>query len=307
MFGIPTTSSHTVLASITALMLGTVAFVTLTAHGSGQNGRQRAVQIKTYKNQPADIVAVKVKGVPVESGRKFTGDSDWFNGMTVTVKNVTDKPIVWATVLVLAYHERDGKRIKTSDGRDTAVGTSLMYGVRPLIPGEPPLSYSATPLMPGQSADLVLSERWRDELYSLLRARDSSTDILELNLSLEEVSFYGDDETMWRNGFKHRRDPNNPRRWLVVDDPPRLNHSARNPKFLGAMMPGPNLGLTRFHLVDPPPRCTVRDTGIVNEQCSAYDTQGGLHCVWKNDTIQSSGYWNAILGTPYDKYCFVRC
>ncbi|HMG73944.1 MAG TPA: hypothetical protein VK582_10620 [Pyrinomonadaceae bacterium] len=219
--------SHPIWAFMTSVILATLVFVMLPAHGKGQQGKERAVQITTYKNQPVDIVAVKVKGVPVNSDQKFAGDRDWFNGMTVTLKNVSDKPMVWVTILVLAYQEKDGNRMKTSDGRDLAVGTQLMYGVRPLDPGEPPLPYSATPLMPGQTADLFLTEVYREQLSSLLRKSDSSTDISELNVRLEEVSFYGDDEIKWRNGFKRRRDPNRPGAWLTVDDPPRLNHAAR--------------------------------------------------------------------------------
>jgi hypothetical protein len=228
------TLSHPILAFTTSMILATLVFVVLPARGSGQKGKERAVQIKTHRNQPMEIIAVKLKGATVEPGRKFSGDSDWFNGMSVTLKNVSDKPIVWATVVVLAYREKDGRRIKTSDDRDMTVATTLMYGVRPVMPGEPPLPYSATPLMPGQTTELVLNERCRLELDSLLRKTDSSTDIAELALVLEEVSYYGDDETMWREGFKLRRDPNNPSHWLVVDDPPWLNHAAvRKPQLKG--------------------------------------------------------------------------
>lgn len=299
----PETSFHPILPFTIIVMLAALVLVMLSAVSSGQQGNERTVRIKTYKDQPVDIVAVKVKGVPVEPDRRFTGDSRWFNGMTVTIKNVSDKPVVWAMVLVSAYQERDGKRMKTSDGRDLVAGTELMYGVRPLISGEPPLPYSATPLMPGQTADLVLTEFYCEQLYSLLRKSDSSTDIPELNLMLEEVSFYGDDEMKWRNGLRRRRDPNRPGAWLTVDDPPRLNHAARKPNLIGARMPGPNLDTRTYHLFDPLPKCTHRDIGDVPTQCTAYNTTGGLHCVYQDDRLWTSGARNAVLGATYNKYC----
>jgi hypothetical protein len=291
---------YSILAFATAGMLGTLAFVMPPARGSGQQ-RERTVQITTSKNQPVDIVAVKVKGASVEADKKFSSDSDWIKGMSVTLKNVSDKPVVYVTVLVLAYQEKDAKRMKTSDGRDMAVGTTLMYGVRPRLPGEPPLSYSATPLMPGQTTDLVLTETRCNELYSLLRRSDSSTDIPELDLRIEEVSFYGETETMWRNGFKLRIDPNRPGAWLVVDDPPRLNHAAGKPKFLGAGKPASKL-TGPYNLLDPP-RCTHRDIGPVNAPCTAYDIGGGLHCIWKNDVLETQGSKNAVLGVQVTIYC----
>lgn len=301
------TLSHPILTFTTTMILATFVFAILPARGSGQRVKERSVQIETYKNQPVDIIAVKVKGVAVEPGRKFAGDSDWFKGMTVTLKNVSEKPVVWATVVVLAYQEKDGKRRKTSDDRDMAVGTTLMYGVRPIIPGEPPLSYSATPLLPGQTADLVLDERCLYELDTLLRKSDSSTDIPELNLRLEEVSFYGDEETKWRNGLKRRRDPNRPGAWLTVDDPPRLNHAIRKSKFLGSRVATSKLGTGPYHLLDDlRPTCTHRDIGDVPTPCNARDIGPGTqpHCIWQNAQLYSNRRpKNAVLGTQTTKFC----
>jgi hypothetical protein len=259
--GIPQTLFHPILMFTAAVILATLVFVMLPAHGSGQQGKERAVQIKTIKNQPVDIVAVKVKGAPVEPGQKFAGDSDWFNGMVVTLKNVSDKPIVFATVFVMAPEEKNGVRTQI-EGRDIYANIELVYGEPPPMPGGPPRSNRVPPLMPGQTAVVLLDETWRDEFYSRLRGRDSSTDIPELTLSVWQVAFLGDDDTMWMHGFWRRRDPNRPGAWLTVDDPPRLNHAARKPKYLGALKPGSNLGGI-YHTLDALPRCTVRDIGDV--------------------------------------------
>lgn len=270
------TVRHQILAFTTLVMLGTLVVVMLPAHGTGQ-GKERAIRIKPFKDQPVDIVEIKVKGLSVERDQKFTADSDWLKGITVTIKNVSDKPLIYITVSVTAYYEKDGIRKRTSDGRDRLAAIDVGYGLRPRLPGEPARSYGATPLMPGRTADLVLSELQRDELYGLLRQEDSSTDIPEVALWVDHVAWYGEDDKMWVRGRMLQRDPNNPRLWLPVDDPDRqpsrLNHAAWKPKFELARMLGLNLAPRHTYLPDPPP-CTYKDGGEEIKHCSALDTRG---------------------------------
>jgi hypothetical protein len=272
------TLRYQILAFTSVVMLGTFVVVMHPVHGIGQ-GKERAVKIKTFKDQPVEIVAVKVKGALVEPERKIAGDSDWLNGMTVTIKNVSDKPVVYVTISVSAHYEKDGVRKRTSDGRDYVAAATIGYGLRPYMPGEPPRSYSATPLMTGQTSDVVLSETKRDELYRLLRLEDASTDIPELTLWVDHVAWYGEDDKMWSNGRILRRDPNNPRLWLPVDDPDsppsRRNHATRKPGFELARMLGLNLRPSHAYLPDPPP-CTYKDGGEEIKHCTALDTPASL-------------------------------
>jgi hypothetical protein len=232
--GIPQTLFHPILMFTAAVMLATLVFVMPLARGGGQQGKERAVKITTFKDQPVEIVAVKVKGVPVELDKKFVGDNDWFNGMTATIKNVSDKPVIYVTVSVTAYYEKDGVRKRTSDGRDRRAAVDFGYGLRPRLPGESTRSYSAAPLMPGQTTDLVFSGIHRDQLNGLLSREDASTDIPELILWVDHVAWYKEDEEMWIRGAMYRLDPTNPGRWIPKDDPDsplsRLNHAFRKPK-----------------------------------------------------------------------------
>lgn len=228
-----------------ALMISTIVATLFSAksptHAIDQ-AKERAVKIKTFKEQPVEIVAVNVKGTPVEAEKKFAGNSDWLNGMTITIKNVSEKPVVYVAVAVTAHYEKDGVRRRTSDGRDYVVAIDLMYGVRPHLPGEPPRPYRATPLMPGQTADLLFSEIQRDQLFWILSHEDYSTDVTELTLSTDYVAWYGEDETMWIRGRMHRLDPKDPRHWVPVEDPSpprsRLNHAPGKPKFELARLEG---------------------------------------------------------------------
>jgi hypothetical protein len=302
--GIPRILFHPILMFTAAVMLATLVFVIPLARGSGQQGKERTVKIETFKDQPIEIVAVKVKGAPVEHDKKFAGDSDWLNGMTVTIKNVSNEPVIYVTVSVGAHYERDGVQRRTSDGRDYVAEIDVGYGLRPPLPGEPPRSYSALPLMPGQTSDIVLSAIKRDELYGLLR--DYSIDIPELKLRVDHVAWYGKDDTMWIRGRLHRRDPNDPRHWMPVDDPDpplsRLNHGTRKPKFELARMLGLHLSPRYTYLPDPLPACTYKDTGEDIRHCTALDTRG-IPCDYEDQRLLTRGTKDAIAGDDSPRVC----
>src|SRR2546422_1555049 len=118
MFTSHKTLSLSLISSTTIMMAATIVFAILPTRGSGQHAKKRSIEIKTYKNQPMEILSVRLKGTELTPGKKFEGDTDWYDGLTITIKNTSDKPVVWATVVVLAYQEKDGRRRKTSDGRD---------------------------------------------------------------------------------------------------------------------------------------------------------------------------------------------
>jgi hypothetical protein len=193
--------------------------------GMSQKIHPRVVQPVAYTDQPVEIVAVKVKGVPVKPKQKFDGDKDWLNGMTVTLKNVSDKPVACVSVLVTTYYARDGKHIKQRNGMDVQAAIELIYGIQPTRPGERDVSNYSPPLLPGETVEVVLSEKSRDELYLLLTQDDASTDIEELTVRVYEVFFEGDSETKWRIWRMLRRDPNDSRQWnLVKRDTPSSGH-----------------------------------------------------------------------------------
>lgn len=219
MFRSPRCLSHTLLALAFAIMLPTP--------GISQQVKQRAVQLEMSRDQPVEIVDVKVKGVSVKPKQKFDGDTNWLDGMTIKLKNVSDRPVSYASVLVTTYYEKDGRRSKQRDGEDVQAAIELMYGAWPPDPDDPAPPYSP-PLLPGETLDLTLTERSRDELYSLLRQDDASTDIAELTVRVYRVFFAGDNDTMWKMGRMLRRDPNDFRRWHPIPPDTPSSRTTRN-------------------------------------------------------------------------------
>ncbi|MGH9969537.1 MAG: hypothetical protein ACREBG_17315 [Pyrinomonadaceae bacterium] len=263
----PQTFFLPILIFTASVTLATLGVVMPLAHGSGQQGKERSVQIKIDKDPPAEIVAVKIKGASVEIGQKFVGDADWFTGMVVTIKNVSNRPIVYATVLVATREEKNGVRTQFN-GRDVYDIIELTYGEPPPMPGKLPRPNTDPPLMPGQTTDLILNEKWRDEFYSRLRHQDASTDLGELTLSVYQVAFLGDNDTMWMHGFWCRRDAKDPGTWHTIDDLPRFNHAPVKASFLPAPKLNSHLRGRPFGLPVTLPPCAHRDIGDVATKCA---------------------------------------
>lgn len=266
--------------------------------------KKRAVELKTYKDQPVEIVDTKVKGGAIKPKQEFDGDSDWLNGMTVKVKNVSDKPVAYVSVLVTTYYERDGRRTKQRDGMDVQAAIELNYGAQPSRPGEPAPPYRA-PLQPGESIDLTLTERSRDELYALLSQDNASTNIARLIVRAYEVFFVGDSDTMWKTGRVLRRDPGDPQRWLPVEQNTSANRRVEKPEFVRA-----SYGRSRTRLDIPPPdtditNCTFRDLGRRDENCTATDNFGN-QCVWNNELLSVNQVPKNVTPESFTKFCAGR-
>jgi hypothetical protein len=241
------------LRIISPLIFVLLIVVLLFVPGFTYQSKKRAVELETYKDQPVEIVDTKVKGGAIKPKQEFDGDSDWLNSMTVKVKNVSDKPVAYVSVLVSTYYERDGRRIKQRDGMDVQAAIELNYGAAPPRPGEPAPPYRA-PLLPGESIDLTLTEKSRDELYAILSQDNASTDIARLTVRIYEVFFVGDSDTMWKTGRVLQRDPNDAMHWIPMERNMSANRRVEKPKFVRARYSG-----LRARLDVPPP-----DTDIPN-------------------------------------------
>lgn len=262
---------------LSRLMLGITLAMLLPTLNIAQQGKQRVVILKAYKDQPVEITAVRVKGVAIAPRRKFTVAGEWLNRMTITAKNVLDKPIAYFSVLVGAPYEKDGKRI--------SAGIELKYGAAPAGPGEPSPPYRQ-PLLPGESVDMVLSESLRDELHSLLISENTSTDVAELSIRLYEVFFEGDSDTKWSTGTMLRRDPNDSRHWIPIEPSKPLSQTLRKLQIVPVRLTTPRRFIVPDEDID---KCTYKDLGTRDEDCNATDSYG-LKCIWVNRLLSSTNY-----------------
>ena len=275
--------------------------VFLPALNIAQQTRERFVRLVVYKDQPVDIVNIRVKGFPINPKHKFAGDKDWLNGITITLKNITDKPVAYVSVLVGAYYEKNGKRLKR-DSMDAQTGIELTYGTQPPRTNEPAPPYTA-PLLPGETTDLVLSVSSRDELYSLLRTESASTDLAELSVRVYEVFFEGDSDIKWETGGMLRRDPKDPRLWVTIRPGISSSQIVSKPRLVPVRFASPARARP---LIDPDiVQCTHIKKGQVDKDCTAKDDLGDK-CIWSQNQFSTTEVPKNVILESLDKFCRSR-
>ena len=198
------------------LWIATVLMSLITTSGLAQQKKERMVKQSLYRNQPVEIVGVKIKGVSINPKQKFNEADDWLDDVAITLKNTISRPIAYVSILVTAPHVKaDGTLTTLPDGEPVHVATQIVYGIKPSLPDDPSPIY-VVPLQPNETVTLKLGLRSVNDLFSLLRERNSSIDISELTLRVYEVCFEGDAAHMWSAGTMLRRDPKNPQRWVPL-------------------------------------------------------------------------------------------
>lgn len=72
-------------------LIGAMMFLSLPGVAQGQ---ERTISKMSWPaKEPVKIVKLKTKGKVIELGKEFYEKDDWLKGLTVTVENVSDKPI----------------------------------------------------------------------------------------------------------------------------------------------------------------------------------------------------------------------
>lgn len=164
-------------------------------------------------NEPLEILKLKVKGKNANFKEKFAGDDDWFRGLTVNVKNISSKTIIFIDLGIIFP--------KTEEvAQDAQASDHLLYGHYPPLPGEKGTPHpDEPPLNPGDTATLVLSDY--EGTREFLNQIGKPQSIKEIQISIDEVVFA--DEIKWHAGQLMRRDPNDPNSWMPIPESINLN------------------------------------------------------------------------------------
>lgn len=206
-------NAATLSASVMFLYLLAPSFG-LAEKSSGQDpqnpaAKQRVIKRVAWRHEPVKLSKLKVKGKEVEPAKKFVEEDDWLNGLTITVKNTSDKTIVWID-LALNFPRPAGSGGEP-DARD-----HLVYGHYPPPPGEAGTPHTQQPpARPGETVELALADY--EGTLEFLRKTNYPASIKQVEIDLSEVIF--DNGMMWSGDALFRRDPNNPGRWNRVDEP----------------------------------------------------------------------------------------
>ena len=186
-----------IMTVVLALAVPTFAFA--------QQFRERIIQrLPTEKDEPIAITTVKVNDRSLVLGRKFTANDDWLSGLVISVKNISDKPILFASIRLVFPRPAD-----SSDGPSIY---DLSHGNNPLMTSRPTATEQLVGIMPGNTAELGLSNQEFLDLQRFLVSTGYPLGINRVDLRISHVIF--DDDTMWYAGALLRRDPTNSSKWI---------------------------------------------------------------------------------------------
>jgi hypothetical protein len=143
-----------------------------------------------FSNEPIEVVEVQVKGQRLRLGARaarLDEASDWLRGLVVRFKNVSDKP-----VSSVEFH------LALADPETSAnvITFTLKYGDTP-VAGGPDMT---EPLMPGETAELTLSESWYDQANQSLKQSHNTLATMVDRADLELSYVYFNDHTTWHAG-----------------------------------------------------------------------------------------------------------
>jgi hypothetical protein len=199
----------------------------LLSGASAQDGSKaipmRTVQLAPSLPDPVKIVKVMLDGVEVKTGRQaypadkpgvpFQGADDWFNHLTVVLKNSSTKKVVYAGIRVF-FLDTDDKHSMIGDGnqigeRPRHARYSTIQRGRQNDPARNPILID-----PGQEFSLPAIEPERfDEVKQIIEARQPLSSIAFIRLDVATVYF--EDGTKWAGGY-FRPDFSAPGKYLHI-------------------------------------------------------------------------------------------
>lgn len=158
----------------------------------------------TNIQMPVEILSIKLNGKEIQQGEKIMGDDDWLQGLSFTLKNISDKPIAYIEV---------GLKLSRPG---SFVVYILNYGVN-YPHGESRRASSPPAIQPGQTLNLVLTKEKYPIFLSVLAQGGASRSFDTVSYYLNRVSFEGEPDVIWSGGNLTRRDPNEFDKFNVIE------------------------------------------------------------------------------------------
>ncbi len=166
---------------------------------------ERVVDKTAVPLQPAELLEIRNRHGKVFERGRVEDDDEWMDGLTVGLKNTSDKPITYAEV-ALDFPKAEN----SSESEEPPLIYYLYFGTR-----EKPDATTPRPsIKPGEIVELTLTEERYGILKRILQELKYSRGVRKVKMSLQAVIF--DDDLMWLLGEMMRRDPNNPDRWVTI-------------------------------------------------------------------------------------------
>lgn len=155
-------------------------------------------------DDPIEISKLKVKGQPRNFDGEFDADEEWVKGLSVDVKNVSSREIIYFQVELDFPVDDTGARFFV---------VYLEYGQQPTGGGDPGIK----PLRPGEVVTLSVRDGIADALKRKLRERGSGKALGMNRATLYASQVWFDVNTAWAMGTILTRDPVDKSKWNPAD------------------------------------------------------------------------------------------
>lgn len=156
-------------------------------------------------NMPVEITELKIKGTPIQMNSRVIEGTDWMEGLSFKVKNISNKNVAYLA-LYFIFPET------SVDQEDSPIGYLFKYGSDPKVYG---ISIQEKPITPSQEIEFSVSGNTYEKIKKLIGLKTEPENINVLAIDVAMVVF--DDDTSWAKGSFMRRDPNNPKKWIGIN------------------------------------------------------------------------------------------
>jgi hypothetical protein len=170
----------------------------------GKQTEKKIVDDLYPPDTPVVVAAVKVSGRSIKLGEGFDDDDDWLSHLSLKLKNVSDKTVVFVAL------DFDFPETKATGN---VMAFPLQWGRNPRA--RVPFGESKR-MRPQESSDLALSQDEYQRLERFLVQRHSIGSIHRANIRITTIYF--EDGSIWSNGSWVHPDPNNPNRLIPIDN-----------------------------------------------------------------------------------------
>lgn len=150
-------------------------------------------------------------------GEKFVADDDFMKGLTISIKNRSNKRILLA-VFDFFFPPPPNSQSKLSVFRLADGNFGLLWDHSPTE------AERLVGIAPGEKADIACVGREYDNFQKFYDAI-GRPNVERLDLRLRTLVF--EDDTMWDLGDYFRRNPDKPDKWLALEQPPRQSLNPR--------------------------------------------------------------------------------
>jgi hypothetical protein len=172
------------------------------AFRTAKQTNQKQFRKEKYNHEPIEVLEYRIKGNKINENEKFDGGTRWLQGLTIKIKNRSEKPIRYIHVS-LTFHEA------LIDGRFPVYDYDIGHRSEKVRRGNPIF------LIKNDVTTFELTDRRLELLEGYLQKRGYRLDDLtKVDIGITEVRFT--DNTMWLGGEFYVVDPNAPSGWRII-------------------------------------------------------------------------------------------